>query len=230
MTLAPTDPRHGTENGYSNLRCHCAECRRAHAEYYRAGPGRLRVNAYLDRREQKGFTRGGALRAPCRRCGGQKEPGCRHGWFCRGCQVIWHAESARQSEQRKQRRNARGERTAQIMGWFATGKVNAAQTAELVGVQQHIVERTLGLAVHEYGVKSWLAAALAWVSEHGVEVPDVDGTRLPERKPLGRPRKISPEQMRHLVALYRAGEPIKSLALDLNVHRATIERAIARAA
>lgn len=27
------DPRHGTENGYGNLRCRCTACRGAHADY-----------------------------------------------------------------------------------------------------------------------------------------------------------------------------------------------------
>jgi hypothetical protein len=34
--LAPGDPRHGTHNGYANLRCRCEACRAANAEFYRA--------------------------------------------------------------------------------------------------------------------------------------------------------------------------------------------------
>lgn len=30
--LAPNDPRHGTVNGYTNLRCRCSRCRKAHRE------------------------------------------------------------------------------------------------------------------------------------------------------------------------------------------------------
>lgn len=37
--LSPDDQRHGTENGYVNLRCRCDRCREAHATYYREGPG-----------------------------------------------------------------------------------------------------------------------------------------------------------------------------------------------
>jgi hypothetical protein len=29
------DPRHGTDNGYTNLRCPCDDCRAAHTEYFR---------------------------------------------------------------------------------------------------------------------------------------------------------------------------------------------------
>jgi hypothetical protein len=41
--LAPDDPRHGTKNGYGNLRCRCADCRRAHADYCRESQYRSRV-------------------------------------------------------------------------------------------------------------------------------------------------------------------------------------------
>lgn len=43
------DPRHGTMNGYVNLRCRCGECRAANATYYREGRGRLRRDEYLAR-------------------------------------------------------------------------------------------------------------------------------------------------------------------------------------
>jgi hypothetical protein len=36
MTLAPDDPRHGTRNGYGNLRCRCDACRVAAREYNKA--------------------------------------------------------------------------------------------------------------------------------------------------------------------------------------------------
>lgn len=39
FSSTPDDPRHGTENGYSNLRCRCDRCTDAHATYYRVGPG-----------------------------------------------------------------------------------------------------------------------------------------------------------------------------------------------
>jgi hypothetical protein len=35
MTLAPDDPRHGTTNGYGNLRCRCQPCRDAWAAKHR---------------------------------------------------------------------------------------------------------------------------------------------------------------------------------------------------
>lgn len=48
--LAPGDPRHGTMNGYNNLRCRCDRCREAWAEWHwrnnydrhRTEQGRLR--------------------------------------------------------------------------------------------------------------------------------------------------------------------------------------------
>ena len=33
--LAPNDPRHGTRNGYMNLRCRCTACKAAHVVYQR---------------------------------------------------------------------------------------------------------------------------------------------------------------------------------------------------
>lgn len=43
------DHRHGTENGYGNLRCRCEACRAAHATYFREGPGRQSVTRYRRR-------------------------------------------------------------------------------------------------------------------------------------------------------------------------------------
>ena len=34
MSIAADDPRHGTQNGYNNLRCRCSECREAWRVYY----------------------------------------------------------------------------------------------------------------------------------------------------------------------------------------------------
>jgi len=31
--MLPDDPRHGTENGYNNIKCRCERCRRAHRDY-----------------------------------------------------------------------------------------------------------------------------------------------------------------------------------------------------
>lgn len=39
MSLAPDDPRHGTVNGYINLRCRCAPCREAGSAYQRERQG-----------------------------------------------------------------------------------------------------------------------------------------------------------------------------------------------
>ncbi len=59
------DPRHGTENGYSNLHCRCEDCREAHRVYYRI------------RREQRRRT------TTCPNCGG---PGGMHaGGTCDAC-------------------------------------------------------------------------------------------------------------------------------------------------
>lgn len=44
MTLAPDDPRHGTENGYTNYECRCQRCRAANAEAHRA---------YMDRKPEQ---------------------------------------------------------------------------------------------------------------------------------------------------------------------------------
>ena len=35
MSLAPSDPRHGTANGYANQDCRCGDCCRAHTAYTR---------------------------------------------------------------------------------------------------------------------------------------------------------------------------------------------------
>jgi hypothetical protein len=43
MTLAPDDPRHGTENGYSNLDCRCQPCRDAFAARMRKYKARIRA-------------------------------------------------------------------------------------------------------------------------------------------------------------------------------------------
>ncbi len=56
-TISPGDgdPRHGTPNGYLNLSCKCADCKRAHSIYHRAlmhaDPERLRKHA--DRERQR---------------------------------------------------------------------------------------------------------------------------------------------------------------------------------
>lgn len=44
----PTDPRHGTENGYQNLHCRCDRCRTANTIYAR---GRARANGVRTRAE-----------------------------------------------------------------------------------------------------------------------------------------------------------------------------------
>lgn len=34
--IGPDDPRHGTPNGYSNLKCHCERCSEAMRDYRRS--------------------------------------------------------------------------------------------------------------------------------------------------------------------------------------------------
>jgi hypothetical protein len=45
----PNDPRHGTANGYSNLKCRCDGCTAAWRDYHRewmnADPARLKAHA-----------------------------------------------------------------------------------------------------------------------------------------------------------------------------------------
>jgi len=45
----PKDPRHGTQNGYVNLKCRCARCREAwriyHHAWMHADPARLEAHA-----------------------------------------------------------------------------------------------------------------------------------------------------------------------------------------
>lgn len=44
-TLPPDDPRHGTYNGYSNLKCRCDRCREANTAYCRAARERAAASA-----------------------------------------------------------------------------------------------------------------------------------------------------------------------------------------
>ena len=60
--LAPDDPRHGTVNGYSNLKCRCSECRSAWATYQRRASAR-RAIAPDDPRHGKATT---YTNYPCR--------------------------------------------------------------------------------------------------------------------------------------------------------------------
>lgn len=54
MSLAPDDPRHGTETGYTYHRCRCDPCREAHRCYHRnrrgsdARDGRLAVTCWCE--------------------------------------------------------------------------------------------------------------------------------------------------------------------------------------
>lgn len=57
MSLTADDPRHGTNNGYGNLKCRCQPCRDAHAEYQR------RIHRdWRERRRAQGVTARGTLR------------------------------------------------------------------------------------------------------------------------------------------------------------------------
>ncbi len=50
----PVDPRHGTVNGYSNLRCRCDRCRAAQTEYIRwyREAGKLRKRTMTELHER----------------------------------------------------------------------------------------------------------------------------------------------------------------------------------
>lgn len=45
--LAPDDPRHGTANGYGNLRCRCDACREAHRKNHARYMARVRTTGQL---------------------------------------------------------------------------------------------------------------------------------------------------------------------------------------
>lgn len=60
MILSASDPRHGTANGYNNLRCRCERCRKAWAAYIRLSG---RVARYQRRvRVAKATAEGRAVR------------------------------------------------------------------------------------------------------------------------------------------------------------------------
>ncbi len=48
MTLAADDPRHGTENGYGNLKCRCADCTEAWRAYCQRRRETARAKAAAD--------------------------------------------------------------------------------------------------------------------------------------------------------------------------------------
>lgn len=77
--LAPDDPRHGTTNGYANLKCRCERCRRAWADYnneYRWRTGRTspleqwkqRVRAEAEARDNHGTDARYKLGCRCDEC------------------------------------------------------------------------------------------------------------------------------------------------------------------
>lgn len=41
--LSPDDPRHGTQNGYGNLKCRCEPCKKANTNYLRGRQTKLGV-------------------------------------------------------------------------------------------------------------------------------------------------------------------------------------------
>ena len=57
MTLAPDDPRHGTDNGYSNLGCRCQPCRDAFnvrmLVYFQTHPEQRRKKRERERRRYR---------------------------------------------------------------------------------------------------------------------------------------------------------------------------------
>lgn len=83
--LSPDDSRHGTENGYSNLRCHCDRCKAAHAEKTR--------EMQADRES----------RTPPERVHGT--PGGYGNWRCKcgPCRAAWSKDTT----ERRKRANAR---------------------------------------------------------------------------------------------------------------------------
>lgn len=56
------DPRHGTHNGYGNLKCRCDACREANSEWYANGPGAALKWAYRARLVERGKTTGAPAR------------------------------------------------------------------------------------------------------------------------------------------------------------------------
>jgi hypothetical protein len=51
--MKPDDPRHGTANGYSNLKCRCAPCTAAWAEYHRQWVSRKPASRREHRRRER---------------------------------------------------------------------------------------------------------------------------------------------------------------------------------
>lgn len=72
MSLAANDPRHGTYNGYSNLRCRCKACCAANTEQHRdwlhrSGRHRPRAVYLAERRERAANNHGlSGYRRGCR--------------------------------------------------------------------------------------------------------------------------------------------------------------------
>ena len=62
--LAPDDPRHGSLNGYTNLRCRCGPCTNALRLYYvtPGSPGREAVRRYRAKLIAAGLTAAGTPR------------------------------------------------------------------------------------------------------------------------------------------------------------------------
>lgn len=59
----PTDPRHGTRNGYGNLYCRCDRCKRAHKD----DPGmQAAVRKYRAKLIREGKPTNGSRRSPDR--------------------------------------------------------------------------------------------------------------------------------------------------------------------
>lgn len=46
--LGPDDPRHGTENGYKNLKCRCAACKKAWAAAFQTAQRRRQFTLAVD--------------------------------------------------------------------------------------------------------------------------------------------------------------------------------------
>lgn len=56
------DRRHGTNNGYQNLKCRCEPCRSAHAEYYYSGAGAEGMRRYRQKQIANGYVTSNAAK------------------------------------------------------------------------------------------------------------------------------------------------------------------------
>lgn len=79
--LAPDDPRHGTANGYNNLKCRCDRCRQAWADYCWRSGWQTRYNRKKGHRPIEVYN---AERAARHGTATMYKNGCR----CDGCRLA----------------------------------------------------------------------------------------------------------------------------------------------